>query len=386
MASALESDVSSEEQQEDESSDKFFSLPREMKLRIFSHLTPDQLLHTAALVCKSWRELSEDADLWQEVKMDGSKITVRRAMNVFSKMSQVRSLRLRSMSAGADVALDAVGVCVETLELYDVNIEHTDTLESLVRRCTKLREVTLKSCNVPEENAHLLDVFSGTKIETMRLNRINSALPIDETLKRSYPNLLNVHIHQATCIPGMQALLGSMGGQLRKLSTSVVQQPEILSSLAQCLQLEELTLTVVPAMTDGALLNKVVSQLRSLRCLAITCANSLTTLALRSFLSLPVVGKLERLNLFNSHYLDKTCLHAIATNCKSLTHLDLSCCPNITLEALLEIIRNCHRLSHLDAIRCPGLELTPDDLAAIAKIQPGLVIRCPRKRVRTEDY
>lgn len=97
------------------------ALPAPVLLNIFSKLSLGDRMHRAALVCKYWRDLTCDAQLWRTISLNGQ-----------VKVTTANVLRVTGYSDN-----------VTSLDLTDCPLVDDDGLAAVLRQCVALQELTL---------------------------------------------------------------------------------------------------------------------------------------------------------------------------------------------------------------------------------------------------
>lgn len=141
------------------SSSLFFGhLPVELKLRVFSFLTPLQLCRHVTLVCRSWYDLAHDPLLWMELDLSswldfaapGANLAVCRLLK---GTPLLRHLNLSGWNDLGYPEVEKITSFLPELEEIDLGFCHNvdvQMLNCLARRCQKLKAVNLEGCRSPD--------------------------------------------------------------------------------------------------------------------------------------------------------------------------------------------------------------------------------------------
>ncbi|KAJ5735411.1 uncharacterized protein N7483_000536 [Penicillium malachiteum] len=312
-------------------------MPQELKMEIFRHLTPQEIVRCAS-VSKMWNEMCYDGQLWS--KIDTTDYYRKIPSDVLIKLITsggpfVRDLNLRG--------------CVQLRDKWNSKGGHISEL------CQNIVNFSLEGCKIDKASMHsflshnlrlehinLSGLRNVTKNSTMKI--IAQSCPLLETLNVSW-------CHDIT----------SKG--LRKIIQSCEQLKDLRASEINAFQDEDLALEIF----EGNKLERLIMGRTNLndKCLKILMHGVNPEIDLLTNHPIVTPRRFRHLDLHRCPDVTDKGLKSLAFNVPDLEGLQVSKCPELTDESIIEIIRTTPVLSHL---QMEDLEkLTNNTLVELAK-------------------
>ncbi|RKP08786.1 hypothetical protein THASP1DRAFT_15201 [Thamnocephalis sphaerospora] len=305
----------------------FFDMPREVRLRVFHHLSEMDLLMVSK-VCRDWRTLALDGALW-------------RVLNAGAWGHNVTDTQLGVIGTTAAGFLRVANFrgCVqlrpETLKSIAACAPNLETL--VLTGCQSLTSAAIGDVLATQGNLRQLDLAGLTCVTEESLATLNA------------PNLVELNLSRC-----------------RKLSAAGMRRA-LVSGTGR--ELRVLKLTGCDKAVNNSLLEAIGQHHPQLRHLSVASCYAVTDEGVRTLMG--GCTQLERLSLAICHRITDVGARAIGEHGAHITHLDVSGCTEISDAGLIPMVRGCPQLELLDLEDC---SLTSDDaLRAIAT-------HCPRLR------
>lgn len=302
-------------------------MPQEIRLSIFSHLTPKQLVR-ASIVCRRFHDICFDGQLW--TSLDASEF--------------YRDIPAASLAR----IIIAAGPFVRDLNLRGcIQVEHYKRAEVIVRSCRNLINATLEGCrNFQRSTLHSL-LRTNQSLASLNLTGLSA---VDNStcklIAESCPSLEIFNVSWCIHVDarGIQAVILGCPN-LRDLRAGEVlgfNNLEVAQTIFETNNLERLLLSGCPHFPDEALnimivgknpeidvlTNLPVVPVRKLRHLDLSRCQQLTSLGIKSLAHF--VPNLEGLRLTGCNALTDIALCDLLATTPRLTHLDLEAVPHLT--------------------------------------------------------
>ena len=335
-------------------------LPQELKLLIFSHLKPKELVR-ASIVSKAFHKACFDGQLW--TSFDASEF-----------YTEIPAASLANI-------IKAAGPFVKDLNLRGcVQVEHYNRADVVVKSCTNLMNATLEGCrNFKKQTLHTLlstnsrllhlNLTGLTNVDNRACKIVSRNCPQLETFNVSWCTHMDargVKMVLAGCPKLRDLRVGEIKGFSSKDSTGMevaelIFENNILERLVMS-GCSDLTDDVFKAMIQGAdpeidiLSEQALVPQRNLRHLDLTRCNRITDSALEVLAN--NVPMLEGLQLSGCTLLTDRSLSKIISTMPFLTHLDLEELAELTNVFLAEHLAKApcaNRLEHLAISYCENL-------------------------------
>ncbi|KAJ5722413.1 hypothetical protein N7488_000448 [Penicillium malachiteum] len=310
-------------------------IPQELKMEIFRHLTPLEIVRCAP-VCKMWKAMCYDGQLWSKVDTAGfyekipSDILIKL---IISGGPFVRELNLRG--------------CVQIRDKW------VSKSGNIPDACRNLVNLSLEGCKIDKTsmNAFLLN---NSRLEHINLsglaNVTNSTMKI---IAQSCPQLKMLNI--AWCQD-----INSKG--LRKIIQSCAQLKDLRASEINAFQDEGLAQEIFERNT----LERLVMNRTNLndKCLQILMHGVNPEIDLLTNLPIVPPRRFRHLDLHRCSDVTDEGLKSLAYNVPDLEGLQVSQCPELSDDSIIEVIRTTPVLSHLQMEDLEKLtNLTLEELA-----------------------
>lgn len=314
----------------------FEKMPHEIKLQIFSYLTPKQLVR-ASIICKHFHKTCFDGQLW--TCFDASE---------FYKDIPAESLTKIIVAAGPFVKDLNLRGCVQ--------VEHYKRAEIIVKSCRNLINATLEGCrNFQRSTLHSLLRTNGnlTNLNLTGLNAVNNSTC--KIVAQSCPSLEVFNVSWCTTVDTRGINYVIMGcpnlKDLRVKEVKGFDYLELAENIFKTNNLERLLLSGCSDITNEFLRVMITGKDPEIDILT----------------DLPIVPvrKLRHLDLSRCALLTGAGFKVLAHMVPDLQGLQLSSCIRMTDEGLSELLSNTPRLTHLDLEELSQLTntLLSEDLA-----------------------
>ena len=314
----------------------FEEMPHEVKLSVFSYLTPKQLVR-ASIVCKHFHKTCFDGQLW--TCFDASE---------FYKDIPAESLTKIIVAAGPFVKDLNLRGCVQ--------VEHYKRAEVIVKSCRNLINATLEGCknfqratlhNLLRTNENLanLNLTGLTAVSNATCKIIAQSCPSLEMFNVSWCTHMDARGISAVVL-GCPNLRDLRAGEVKGFDNT-----ELAQDIFKTNNLERLVLSGCADITDEAL--------------RIMISGKDPEIDVLTELPIVPVRKLRHIDLSRCNNLTSVGVKALAHFVPDLEGLQLSGCTALTDNALSEVFATTPRLTHLDIEELAQLTntLLSDDLA-----------------------
>lgn len=294
-------------------------LPYEIKLNIFSFLTPKELVR-ASNTCRDFHKICFDGQLW--TCFDASE---------FYDHIPAESLTKIIVSAGPFIKDLNLRGCIQ--------VEHYKRAELLVKACKNLINATLEGCrNFQKATLHSL-LKSNGRLTNLNLTGLSAVTNITcKIIAQSCPNLEMFNVSWCTH-------MDSLG---------------LLEVVASCRKLKDLRAGEIRCLDNEKFALKIFETNRLERLVLSGCTEVDDKILrimihgkdpeLDAFTDAPLVPprKLRHLDLSRCNRLTDVGLKSLAYICPNLEGLQLSGCLGLTDAGLKDILATCSNLTHLD--------------------------------------
>lgn len=310
--------------------------------------------------------------------------------------TELRELSLKWCLGLTDLGIQLLALKCRKLTSLDLSYTMTtkDSLPSIMK-LPNLQELTLVGCIGIDDGALVsLERECSKSLQVLDMSQCQNITDVGvSSILKSVPNLLELDL--SYCCPVTPSMVRNFQ-KLPKLQALKLEGCKFVANGLKaigtsCVSLRELSLSKSSGVTDTEL-SFVVSRLKNLLKLDITCCRSITDVSLAAITSsctslislrmescshvssgaLQLIGKhcshLEELDLTDSD-LDDEGLKALA-RCSELSSLKIGICLKISDEGLSHIGRSCPKLREIDLYRCGGL--SDDGIIQIAQGCPML--------------
>jgi F-box/leucine-rich repeat protein 2/20 len=330
-------------------------MPHEIKLSIFSYLTPKGLVRASG-VCKNFYKTSFDGQLW--TCFDASE---------FYKDIPAESLAKIIVAAGPFVKDLNLRGCVQ--------VEHYKRAEMVVKACRNLVNATLEGCrnfqrptlhNLLKSNERLtnLNLTGLTAVTNGTCKIIASSCPSLEMFNVSWCTHMDAR-GVRTVVLGCPKLRDLRAGEIRGFNNL-----ELAQDIFETNNLERLVLSGCADITDQALQTMLTGQdpeldiltdiplvpTRKLRHIDLSRCTRLTSVGVKTLAHL--VPELEGLSLSGCTALTDSALSDLLATTPHLTHLDIEELAELTNDLLSEHLAKspcAPHLEHLSISYCENL-------------------------------
>ncbi|KAG9239773.1 putative F-box/LRR-repeat protein 2 [Amylocarpus encephaloides] len=302
-----------------ENFDFWGEMPHEVKLAIFSYLTPKQLMQTS-IVSKSFYEACFDGQLW----------------TCFDASEFYRDIPAESVAR----IIVAAGPFVKDLNLRGcVQVEHYKRAEVVVKACKNLINATLEGCrNFQRSTLHSL-LKSNERLANLNLTGLTAVTNgTCKIIANSCPSLEMFNVSWCTHMDarGIRAVILGCP-KLRDLRAGEVRgfhNLDLAQDIFQLNRLEKLVLSGCVDITDEAIKTMIVGNDPEIDILT----------------DRPIVPvrRLRHLDLSQCNRLTSAGVKALACFVPNLEGLQLSGCTALTDSALMDLLATTPRLAHLD--------------------------------------
>ncbi|KAJ5774265.1 hypothetical protein N7457_009161 [Penicillium paradoxum] len=294
-------------------------MPSELKMEIFKHLTPQQIVRCSA-VSKSWNQMCFDGQLWS--KVDTTEYYTKIPGHVLVKLITsggpfIRDLNLRGCAQIGD--------------------KWSSDGERISDRCRNVVNFSLEGCCIDKTSMYSF-LLRNPRLKYINVTGLptvtNSALKV---ISRSCPQLetLNVSWCKGIDTTGLLRIVKACG-QLKDLRASEVSgfnDEKFTLALFESNNLDRLIMGRTD-LTDNSLKILIHGENPEIDLLT----------------DRPIVPPRRLRHLDLHHCLDVTDagLKSLAHNVPDLEGLQVSQCPELTDESVMEVIRTTPKLSHLE--------------------------------------
>lgn len=331
-----ENEVTISDSQPAKALDFWGDMPPELKMRIFKHLSPQEIIRCSA-VSKKWREMCYDGQLWS--KVDTTEYYTKIPSNVLMKLITsggpfVRDLNLRG--------------CVQLSDKWSSGGERISDL------CRNVVNFSLEGCRIDKASIYSF-LLCNPRLKYINVSGLstvtNSALKV---IGRSCPQLetLNVSWCQEVDTTSLLQIVNSC-----KLLT------DLRASEVRGFDDEKFTLALFESNNlDRLIMSRSDLTDRSLKILIQGENPEIDLLTDR-----PIVPprRFRHLDLHQCLEVSDVGLKSLAHNVPDLEGLQVSQCPDLTDESVIDVIRTTPKLTHLELENLENL--TNNTLLALAK-------------------
>ncbi|TVY75638.1 F-box/LRR-repeat protein [Lachnellula suecica] len=301
-------------------------LPHEVKLSIFSFLTPKQLVR-ASSVCKDFHKTCFDGQLW--TCFDASEFYIDIPAESLAKI------------------IVAAGPFVKDLNLRGcVQVEHYKRAEVVVKACKNLINATLEGCrNFQRSTLHSL-LKSNERLAHLNLTGLTAVTNgTCRIIAQSCPSLEMFNVSWCTHMDtkGIRAVINGCP-KLKDLRAGEVKgfnNVDLAREIFETNRLEKLILSGCTDITDEAFQIILIGQNPEIDIL--------------TDLPMVPVRKLRHIDLSRCNRLTSAGVRTLAHQVPDLEGLQLSGCVALTDNALSDLLATTPRLTHLDLEELPEL-------------------------------
>ncbi|XP_019851981.1 PREDICTED: F-box/LRR-repeat protein 13-like [Amphimedon queenslandica] len=309
-------------------------LPLDIAIKIFSYLGVPSVCRCAQ-VCRAWKDMSEDARLWNKVDLSpiGHYLTDSSLLQLFNKWRPfLGHLSLQKCVLLTSDSFKYIGQCqnLQDLNLSECQGITDEAIKSIAISCSGLFYLNLSYCYVTDSIIRLLTKYCRS------LNYLSLSNCTQFTGK------------------GLQSILAGEG--CRKLvyldlSACVQLSTEALLFIGQgCPILHTLTLDDITDLVDESIIN-FVTHCHTLRHFSLLGSSSLTD---RAFKHLALENrKLKTFKVENNDHISDLSLRALAKSCRDLQVVYLAGCTKISDQGLKSLghLKKIHSLNLADCSR-----------------------------------
>ena len=314
-------------------------LPKELLLRIFSHLDVVSLCRCAQ-VSKLWNILALDGSNWQRVDLFEFQIDIEGAIveNLARRCGGfLKKLSLRGCQAVGDSALATFA-------------QHCNSIEGLnLQHCKKITDRTCQSLSLHCHKLQLLDLSSCSSVSDISLL----------ALSKGCPNLTHIDISWCDLITGNG--INALADGCHKLKSFIAKgcvhiHDDSLSHMARnCHDLQKVNIQGCRNVQDDGMTHLAENCL-GLKYLCVSNCSHLTDLTLINLAN--NCHELTTLECAGVSQFTDTGFQALARNCPHLERMDLEECVLITDSTIAVLSACCPLLESLSLSHC---ELITDE-------------------------
>ncbi|XP_047100684.1 F-box/LRR-repeat protein 7-like [Schistocerca piceifrons] len=335
--------------------------PDEILIKIFSHMSFNELVRVVRKVCPRWKRLSQDSELWADKEYHiGSDTTDKEAIQTFNDVPNLRHVSMQR-SATSRVFRALYNGCPKLLELHlHVTQELSySVLKNLVEKCSKIQKLRISNELLKSEK------FSEAVSQLQHLRVLNlevhfaESTPVLRPLGDGCPQLSEVDFGFSVLdMDDLRYFLNAKRNTLKAIciKCAVVGRKSVLPLLTVCADsLERLQLFYFYIVHDGARQAfTAVGQLKNLKELKMPMLEPLPPGVASLAFTTGGLPKLRVLDLREGFGLDDETLIAISRGCPALRKLIVRNGRLLTDVAFSEIYR-LEYLETLDVSGCTGL-------------------------------
>ncbi|CAG8312931.1 unnamed protein product [Penicillium salamii] len=311
-------------------------MPQELKMEIFQHLTPQEIVRCSA-VSKSWNEMCYDGQLWSKVD----------ATEYYSKIPSDVLVKLITSGGPFVKELNLRG-CVQMREKWSSDGERIFNL------CRNVVNFSLEGCRIDRGSIHHF-LLHNPRLEYINVSGLstvtNSAMKV---IARSCPQLQTLNVSWCSNV--------DTTGLLRVVQ-SCERLKDLRASEIRGFSDEKFTLALFERNNlDRLIMSRTDLTDQSLKILIHGKDPNMDLLTDR-----PIVPprRFRHLDLHQCSEISDSGLKSLAHNVPELQGLQVSQCSELTDESVMDVIRTTPNLSHLEL---EDLEnLTNSTLVELAK-------------------
>ncbi|KXG45197.1 Leucine-rich repeat, cysteine-containing subtype [Penicillium griseofulvum] len=319
MGVKVEEEVIVPESQPTRSFNFWGDMPREIKMEIFQHLTPQEIVRCSA-VSKSWNEMCYDGQLWS--KVDTTEYYSKIPSDILVKLITsggpfVRDLNLRG--------------CVQLRDKWSTDGERISDL------CRNVVNFSLEGCRIDRASIYSF-LLRNPRLEHINLSGLSSVT--NSTMKviaRSCPQLETLNISWCNNV--------DTTGLLR-IAQSCERLKDLRASEIRGFKDEKFTLALFERNTlERLIMSRTDLTDNSLKMLIHGETPEMDILSDR-----PIVPprRFRHLDLHNCPEVSDDGFKSLAYNVPDLEGLQVSQCSDLTDESVMDVIRTTPKLSHLE--------------------------------------
>ncbi|XP_076344718.1 F-box/LRR-repeat protein 4-like isoform X1 [Tachypleus tridentatus] len=332
----------------------FQDMPYELQLKVFSFLTPKELCHCVAPVCKEWLERAYDPVLWKSLNLKNfvrDEKDVNSVCTILIRSTMLRSLTLRASSFPLDkiAFYSSYFPLLKKLDLgFCVGVGN-EVLCTFITSCPLIEDLNVEGCVGVDCQAvcKIICLKHLKKLNLSHCTHVNNEAVMK--IASHCSKLESLNIDGITRITDSAVCL--LGDNLHSSLQHLEVDGEDLTdasylSLSKCIYLKTFAVSYAEEMTDQSL-EYLKQKMKELRWLKLRRGSKLTTLALNNFFKSCCLKHLAHLDL-DSLSLDDHCVANITSCCRNLHSFSLAWCWEISDVGLEDIILHCSKLEVLD--------------------------------------
>lgn len=347
-------------------------LPHLVLVHIFRQLPLTDRLLRVALVCRYWRQLTHDPDLWRQIDFRGRlKVNDDVLAKVVRFSKRVTSVDLTDCKNVTEAGVEnMLSVCKNIQKLSIVRCQHFTkrTFTNISETNKHLHKLNLSCCFALDDISIIAIASSCRMLRDLKLNQCFKVTDDGITeLVKLCTNLEALSVDQCTKLKGswIEALIGNCS-QLKMLSCKECPLlSENIKLLSQLRHLTHLEISNNSNVTDGVVIS-LIHGCRQLECLNLSLCHLVTNDAVDH---LAKYGhRLKSLHLVSCS-VSNTALESLA-KCPALQTLDVAYCNRVTFSGANLVSSQCKDLRYLGLMRCD--QITNEEAETLAKKFPRI--------------
>lgn len=370
-------------------------LPDEILLKIFSHLTTEELGKSVIPVCNRWRDVGYDPVLWQHVVLHRDELDRRESvLTLLRRCPSLQSLTIeKSASASPPDVSDIISVVSQICpQLSKLRASHRPTLSTslltqLVDNCPDLRIVDLSHFIDPNISINPLFLSPLTflkKLEYLDIGhtRFISGSLLVHQIAQNCKSLEKLNIAGYLMEDSTYRILTmKIAARIKSLAISPSINTKTFSFITHCVALEDLFLKVGYHATTCEQQLSSLRSLRNLRVLRLQFVDHKHDREISQLFREPSFASLETIELSGYHDdISDHLLNLISSTMPNLKNLTLNSLIRVTDIGLSRVLQQCRKLERLvlidmDSIAGICVEKQTRFLSSLKYLQ---ITCCPR--------
>lgn len=312
-------------------------------LEIFSYL-PKRDLVNASTVCSRWRRVALDKYLWREISSEEIELSnlvkdkvVTHLLNYGQNIESLTLLNCSKISNKVLLTLSLNSTRLHTLNLEGcLNISDRG-VKSLAKSCKTLKSINLLDARVTETGLSYL-VAENLKLTELKASTSAVTEYTIQVLTGHCKQLVDLHVEPNIDLIETGAI---------KQSKEVLTNEMLVYIAVNCPCLATLILHYPVVLVSDWAMAILGLSCKILECIEFGSSDQESKISDVGVVNLCLpLKKLRRLELKDTEVTDVS-LHAIASSCTDIEHLDLQNCRKLSDIGILDLIKHCQNLESL---------------------------------------